>query len=216
MFETELDQILKAEGASLVGFCKLDKPVNGLSYAVSIGYKLRDSILSTISDKPTMMYFQHYRIVNTKLDLLALDALTFIENKGYKVFPVAASQSTGEYTGFFQHKTAAVKSGLGYLGRNCLLITPQYGSKVRFCTVLTDMPLECQSELVPFSCGECRACVTACPAGAISGKTPSESMNRDEFFDAGLCSKYMKNFHDIGRGSVCGLCIKACPKNNLK
>ena len=216
MIETEISQKLKADGATLVGFCELDNPVGEMKYAVSIGYKLSDSILSTISDKPTMMYFQHYRIVNTKLDLLALDVLNFIEGKGYKAFPVAASQSTGQYTGYFQHKTVAVKSGLGYVGRNCLLITPEYGSKVRFCTVLTDMPLVRQNDLVPFSCGECKACVTACPAGAISGKIPGESMNRDEFFDARLCSEYMKNFKDIGRGSVCGLCIKACPKNNLK
>ena len=64
--------------------------------------------------------------------------------------------------------------------------------------------------------GECKACVTACPAGAISGKAPCGEMKREEFFDAQLCSEYMKNFKDIGRGSVCGLCIKACPKNNLK
>lgn len=216
MLESEISQKLKAEGASLVGFCELDSPVGEFKYAVSIGYKLSDSILSTITDKPTMPYFQHYRIVNTKLDLLALDTLTFIESKGYSAFPVAASQSTGQYTGYFQHKTAAVKSGLGYLGKNCLLITPEYGSKVRFCTVLTDMPLTAQKELVPFSCGECKACVTACPAGAISGKAPCGEMKREDFFDAQLCSEYMKNFKDIGRGSVCGLCIKACPKNNLK
>ena len=188
MFETELERILKGEGASLVGFCALENAP--LPYAVSIAYKLSDSVLSTIENAPSKMYFQHYRIVNTKLDLLSLTALSFIESKGYKAFPVAASQSIDKTVGFFSHKEAAVMSGLGYIGRNCLLITPEYGSKIRLATVLTDMPLSPQREKIPFSCGECRLCVSACPAGAISGKQPSK--NREEFFDATVCSEFMK------------------------
>ena len=210
MFESELENLLKSEGASLVGFCELKNAP--MPYAVSIAYKLSDSILSTIDGAPTQMYYQHYRIVNTKLDLLSLSALSFIESKGYKAFPVAASQSISGTVGYFSHKEAAVLAGLGYVGRNCLLITPEYGSKIRLATVLTDMPLTAQREKVPFSCGQCNLCVSACPAGAISGKEPST--DREEFFDASLCSNFMKkNYQHIGRGSVCGLCIKACPKN---
>lgn len=201
------------EGATEVGFCALDNAP--YPYAVSILVKLSDAILSEIDGKPTMPYFQHYRAVNALLDRIALFATAFIENKGYKAFPVAASQSTGEYHGYFPHKTAGVKSGLGYIGRACLMISPKYGSKIRLATVLTDMPLTCDREEVPFSCGECRECVKACPAGAISGKEWTKEGVRADFFDAEKCSKYMKNFKDIGRGSVCGLCIKACPKNRL-
>ncbi len=210
MFETELEKILKDEGACLVGFCQTGD--ENLPYAVSIAYKLSDSVLSTITNAPTMMYFQHYRIVNTKLDLLSLSALSFIESKGYRAFPVAASQSIEGTKGYFSHKEAAVKAGLGYIGRNCLLITKEYGSKIRLATVLTDMPLSPQRERVEFSCGDCNLCVSACPAGAISGKQPST--NREDFFDATLCSTHMKKaYQHIGRGSVCGICIKVCPKN---
>ena len=217
MFEKEIEKMLTDGGASLVGFSSLSSVKNApFPYAVTIAYKLSDAILSTIDEKPTMPYFQHYRIVNTKLDLLALDCVRFIEGKGYFAFPVAASQSTGEYHGYFPHKTGAVLSGLGYIGRNCLLITPEYGSKVRFSTVLTDMPLSPQRPPIPFLCGECTECVKACKGGAISGKEYCPETGREGFFDAEKCSQYMKNFKDIGRGSVCGLCIKACPKNGLR
>lgn len=217
MFEKEIEETLIANGASLVGFCSLESVVGApFPYAVTIAYKLSDAILRTIGDAPTMPYFQHYRAVNAKLDQLALDCTRFIESKGYDAFPVAASQSTGQYRGYFPHKTGAVLSGLGYIGRNCLLITPEYGSKIRLATVLTDMPLERRRELVPFSCGECRACVTACKAGAISGKAYDPDEGREGFFDAEKCSEYMKTFKNIGRGAVCGLCIKACPKNGLR
>ncbi len=214
MFEQEIKNLLKREGATEVGFCALENAP--YPYAVSILLKLSDAVLGEIKDKPTMPYFQHYRAVNALLDRIALFATAFIEEKGYNAFPVAASQSTGEYRGYFPHKTAAVSAGLGYLGRSCLLISPVYGSKIRLATVLTDMPLERDRELVPFSCGDCLECAKACPSGAISGKAWTKESGREGFFDAEKCSQYMKNFRDIGRGSVCGLCIKACPKNNLK
>lgn len=216
MLEKELERELKKRGAALVGFCSLESVKDApFPYAVTIAYKLSDAILKTIDGAPTMPYFQHYRAVNAMLDRLALDCTRFIEERGYAAFPVAASQSTGRYRGYFPHKTGAVLSGLGYIGRNCLLITPEYGSKVRLATVLTDMPLEAQRPRVPFLCGECRACVEACKAGAVSGRAYDESEGRDGFFDAEKCSEYMKKFKDIGRGAVCGLCIKACPKNKL-
>ncbi len=217
MYEKELYDVLIEEGADLAGFCCLKDVKNApFPYAVSVAYKLSDSVLKTIDGAPSKMYFQHYRTVNTKLDLIALRAVKFIEQKGFQAFPVAASQSvSGRYYGYFPHKTAAVLSGLGYVGRNCLLITPEYGSKVRLATVLTDMPLEPQRKQAEFACKECRACVSACPAGAISGLTPSPSGAREDFFDAEKCSEFMKTFKDVGRGAVCGLCIKACPKNKL-
>ena len=196
MFEKELTELLKSEGAALAGFCSLESaPGAPFPFAVSVVVKLSDSILKTIDNAPTMPYFQHYRAVNYKLDSLALSAVKFIEDRGYK--------------------TAAVLSGLGYIGRNCLLITPEYGSKVRLATVLTDMPLSPLSERVPFSCGDCRICVNACPAGAVSGREYADGDAREDFFDAEKCSHYMKSFKDIGRGAVCGVCIKVCPKNRL-
>lgn len=178
MFEAEIEKLLTEKGANLVGFSALGDcfcdmyPQYG--YAVTIVRKLADAVVETIDGRPTMSYFQHYRITNTKLDLLALDAIDFIESNGYRALPIAASQSTNdkkeEYRGIFPHKTGAVLSGLGFIGKNGLLITPQFGSKVRLATVLTDMPLESKRERLECLCGSCTICRDACPAGAISGE----------------------------------------------
>ena len=223
MFEKEITEILERGGASLVGFCKIEKsPIEKqpeLTYAVSIAYKLSDAVLKTIENRPTMAYFQHYRAVNARLDSLVLDVVRFIESKGFNAFPIAASQSTNDdksaYRGIFAHKTAACLSGIGYIGKNALLYTKEYGSKVRLATVLTDMPLERQREIIEGGCGDCEVCKKACPAGAISGINFQVGMKREDFFDAEKCSSNMKNYKDIGRGAVCGICIKVCPKNKL-
>ena len=214
MTQNELREILLADGATMVGFCKLDERTNPpYPYGISIMYKLSDAIIKTITDKPSKIYFQHYRAVNTKLDMLALTATRELEKAGFQALPIAASQSITQYEGYYPHKTVAVCSHLGYIGKNCLLINEKYGSKVRFATVLTDFPLKVDLPKPQNDCGECNICAKICPAGAISGKIYREGMAREDFFDAEKCSNHMKTYHDIGRGAVCGLCIRFCPKN---
>lgn len=224
MFEKELESRLTSSGACLVGFSSLgDMTAKGFpnyKYAVTIVRKLSDAIVGTIDSRPTIMYFQHYRITNTKLDLLALDVVDFIESKGYSALPIAASQSTADdkeaYRGIFPHKTGAVLSGLGYIGKNGLLITNEYGSKIRMATVLTDMPLSPQRQMISNGCGDCVICKNACPAGAITGEAYIPGADRSTIFDAKKCSDHMKTYKDVGRGAVCGICMSVCPKNKAK
>ncbi len=224
MFEKELSELLKSEGASLVGFSDLgDKaPLEfpQYRYAVTIVRRLSDGVVDTIHERPSIMYFHHYRTTNTKLDLLALSAVDFIESHGFLALPIAASQSTPTekeaYRGVFPHKTAAVLAGLGFIGKNALFITPEFGSKIRLATVLTDMPLSGQKPIMEPRCGSCEICKNACPAGAITGKLYEYGAKRDTIFDARRCSEHMKTYKDIGRGAVCGLCMRACPYNKIR
>ncbi len=214
------------KGCAIVGFCKLDEKsknsifFNGsqFDYAVTIGIKLADGILKTINNAPSFAYFQHYRIANSKLDDTAFDIANIIENNGYLALPVGASQSMGsnnKYRGIISHKSVAVQCGLGFVGKSGLFISREYGSKIRLATVLTNMPLERQLPILENACKSCNECVKNCPAEAILGQVYDGTCER--VIDAEKCSKYMKdNFQDIGRGSVCGICIKVCPYNNLK
>lgn len=226
MYEKELRGILEQNGADLVGFScvedKLPEEISEYKYAVTIVRRLSRAVTDTIKGAPSMIYFQHYRITNTKLDLLALDAVSFIEKKGYYALPIAASQSTPdskeEYRGVFPHKTAAVMSGLGFIGKSGILITNKYGSFVRLATVLTDMPLEPSGKVQTSKCGECTICRDACPAHAITGKEYIPGQPRKEILDAKKCSEHMKTYRNIGRGAVCGICMSVCPfnkKNNI-
>jgi epoxyqueuosine reductase QueG len=219
--QTKLRQLAENLGADLVGFCQLPTPPvkdfpQGV-YAVSVAVKLSDGILKTIEGQPSFGYFQHYRTANTLLDQITFRLAREIEKSGYLALPVAASQSLGKnnpYIGLVPHKTVAVLSGLGFVGKSGLFLSTQYGSKVRLATVLTDMPLHSELPVIENGCGDCQICQKACPAGAIYGVKPSADGERN--FDPEKCSRYMKeHFQDIGRGSVCGICIKVCPKNKL-
>ncbi len=216
-----LKSFAKELGADLVGFCRLEEaPLPTLpdhTYAVSIAVKLSDAVLSTIEDAPTFVYFQHYRAANALLDQIAFRTAREIEKRGFSALPVAASQSLGKaspYYGILPHKTAAVLSGLGFVGKSGLFLSNEYGSKVRLATILTSLPVEAESPVVENGCGSCELCKNACPAGAIFGELPSKNGERN--YDPEKCSRYMKeHFQDVGRGSVCGVCVRVCPKNKL-
>ena len=219
--QMHLEALAQELGANLVGFCEMESPItplaSNLRYAVSVAVKISDAVLSTIEDKPSYIYFHQYRTANTQLDSIAFRLGQEIEKMGYQAMPVAASQSQGKegaYYGVLPHKTVAVLSGLGFVGKSGLFISTEYGSKVRLATILTDMPLVATRPLVSNGCGSCEKCKTACPAGAIFGILPKTNGERN--FDPDLCSHYMKaHFQEIGRGSVCGICIKVCPYNHL-
>ncbi len=223
MNDLEIQRQLKTKalewGADLVGFCKLPTPPlhDELVYAVSLAVKLSDAVLKTIDNAPSFVYFQHYRTANALLDSVAFRVSRELEKAGYSALPVAASQSLGKnspYYGVLPHKTAAVLSGLGFVGKSGLFLSSAYGSKIRLATVLTNCPLTPELPLIENGCGGCTACRDACPAGAIFGETPKTNGERN--YDPEKCSKYMKeHFQDIGRGSVCGVCVKVCPKNKL-
>ncbi len=219
-FFSALRQRLLYEGLCEVGCSRIDETVPPdlarYHYAITLMYRLSDAIVDEIEASPTYAYFQHYRAANALLDRCALIACEMLRREGAAAYPIAASQSVHDrgdkYTGIYQHKSAATAAGLGWIGKSALFVSPEYGPRVRLATVLTDMELPCAAEPMESRCGDCDLCVKACPSGAVLGRNYVRGMKRDEIFDAEKCSQHMKKaFGHIGRGAVCGLCMRACP-----
>lgn len=215
--QDELKDYLINEGAVDVGFCKIDDGDFGeCKYAVSIVVHLSDTIVDEIGAEPTHTYFNHYRSVNAFIDSLLLKCGMFLQKKGYKYITVAASQSINKdgwnYKGRYSHKKVAALSGLGTIGKSSMFLHEKYGSNVRLGSVFTDCEFDV-SNVKPISlCKNCNLCVKACPSGAIKGTEWSVECDRDDMFDPEKCSNYMKtHFKHIGRGAVCGICMKVCP-----
>ena len=101
------------------------------------------------------------------------------------------------------HKIIGRLAGLGWIGRNNLLVNPQLGSRHRLVTILTDMPLE-PDEVLDRDCGACLACLETCPAQAIK--------ENKEDFDHWACFDKLKEFRRQGvvGQHICGVCVKAC------
>ncbi len=232
MLKESIRYQLMNSGADLVGFAdisNLNNPLyEGYNTAISIGVKLFDSVVNTIIDAPTYMYLQHYEATNTKIDQIVLAGGVYLENLGYKAMPVGASQTNphekDKLTSFFSHKTAARLSGLGHIGKSALMITKEYGPRIRFGTLLSNLPLEHDEPMTENLCGNCQICKKACPAGAITGNnfiidlsevstsTASSIKNRATIYNAQKCHTHIKTqFGVSGGGKVCGICMSHCP-----
>jgi epoxyqueuosine reductase len=147
------------------------------------------------------------------LQIVAFQIAKLIEKEGYRatIVPTEGSEFGYWYANRetlkanLSIKYAAYHAGLGNFGMNHLLITKDYGPRVRMTAILTNAPLEKgeKDTLLPFineKCSKCMKCIEICPAGAIS---------RDGKIDRQKCAQYMFN---VLRGLRCGLCIKVCPQ----
>ncbi len=211
-FTNKLREFLLANGAADVGFARLS--YDSLEYAVCIVVKLSDFVISQIDTAPTYTYFNHYKTANALIDRLSLLCGTMIEAEGGLYMPIPASQTVNghnTYAGEFSHKKAAVYAGLGTVGKNALFLHHTYGPAVRLGTVFTNLPLETGERLSQNLCDGCNQCVKHCPAQALYGKEFSWDNPDASLLDRKACSDYMKkHYMHIGRGSVCGICIKQC------
>ncbi len=189
-------------------FSLSEKSLQNLDKAVCLGMRLSTSVLEEIADAPTRLYFHHYRTANVFLDQAAIRIANFIQAKGYSALPIPASQILDweNQRAHLSHKEIAVSAGLGWIGRNNLLVNKLLGSQLRLASILTDMPLALDKKTKD-SCGACRICVTTCPASAIKENSSD--------FDHIKCFEKLKEFQKkrLVDQYICGVCVNACRGN---
>jgi len=233
----KLEKYAKKWGADFFGIADL-KPaqpdiiaqggamVADYPYAISMGISLMDSIVDELPKREqravAVSYKHHsYDIINIRLDILASQMSSLLQNKGFRALPIPASKRVDDekICAVFSHKMAAHLAGLGWIGKSCLLITPQRGPRVRWITVLTDAPLQATGSPSKQHCGNCRQCVDICPVGAFTGEPFRASDSREIRYDAAKCHNYHETLKRKNDWAVCGLCLYVCPygrKNSLK
>jgi len=218
----QIKTMLFAAGVSDVGFAQVPDGPAGLPYAISLAVRLSDAIIDEIAAAPTFSYYHHYRTVNAFIDQMLMQTGLLLQRNGWRYLPIAASQSIAQdgersHMGRYSHKKAAVLAGLGTIGKNALFLHRHDGPRVRLGTLFTDCPLPAvmlspEDLLTQSVCLTCNRCVGACPAQALKGAEWHPGIRREEMIDVQACHQYMReHFMKIGRGAVCGICVRACP-----
>jgi len=183
--------------------------------AISVAVHLDDTIIESIEEAPTHLYAQHYRTVNATLDHLTAELVQWITSQDCSAYAIPASQIVDECNllGSISHKAVARLAGIGWQGKSLLIVSPQYGPRIRLGTVLTDMPLTFDKPLKN-RCGTCKECAKACPASAIKNvRTEGRYANREEALHFSRCVEQTRTFKTrLGiEAQICGVCIRACP-----
>lgn len=197
-------------GVADIGKIKKEFALSGrllekLDKAISLGLRLSAGILEEINCQPTRLYFYHYKTANALLDQLTFKVSNSIQKKGYLSVPIPASQIVNwqKQSAHLSHKKIAHLAGLGWIGRNNLLVNKGYGSQFRLSTILTDMPLKLDKPAKQ-NCAVCFNCLKACPAQAIK--------NEPSGFDYIKCFDKLKEFQKqrLVDQYICGACVNAC------
>ncbi len=219
----EIDDYAFSLGADVFGVADLDYLrdyptypdglLDGFSRGIVVGVKISDAVFDGLPETRAL-YARQYTVANEILDRIAFKIVRFIEKRGFNAIPIPASKKLkdGHWSSFISHKAIARAAGLGWIGKNLLLITKEYGPRIRMASVLTDMPLE-TGEPVKRRCGRCTECIESCIVNALKDVDFVDFPKREDVFDVDRCADRLNEFAsdpDIGV-MVCGMCVKVCP-----
>ena len=187
-----------------------------------MGVRLPEGIVEELPRHKEPMVAQTYNytvytIMSGTMDRIALSLSRMLQEAGYRALPVPVTQTVdkAKLRGVFSQKLAAHLAGLGWIGKSCLLVTPDHGTRVRWVTVLTDAPLEAGKPMDQ-RCGACKLCVEACPVSAFTGAPFVESEPRSARMNAQACEDYRVGLSASTGVRVCGMCVYVCPYGRKK
>jgi epoxyqueuosine reductase len=167
--------------------------------------------LPIVETAPSIYYQELYKTVNSLLDSKAYEIANFLNEKGFSSIYLPRDGYgdikilIGNPFAFFSHKHAAYLAGLGSFGHNNVLLTPEFGPRVRFTSIFTSAEIEPDPLSSKDLCTHCLLCVKNCPVGAIPEKGDFPPP-----VDKVSCAKRSAVLRDEFR-SPCGICIKVCP-----
>lgn len=185
-----------------------DDILPGAKSVIVIGVPIQYTILKTA---PSIYYRSLYNVVNDLLDNVSERMTLELMNMGYESLYIPRDGYRGveglrnNPESFFSHRHAAYLAGMGTFGWNNMLLTPDYGPRMRFTSVITTIELPYGKPMDDDLCLKCGRCTRVCPASAV----PREDYPRgttDKMSCVGISTELAR------KGiSPCGRCITECP-----
>jgi epoxyqueuosine reductase QueG len=179
----EVKQVTQRYGADFVGVVKADKIPESIPPrpAISVLKGAKSVIVFGIRMLSGSLESPNLRVATTS-NLAMYQEIThisyqlgrFLEDKGYLAavippyLPIEMSRETRGLVGDLSLRHAAVGAGLGVLSKNRLLLTSQWGPRVRLGAVVSDAALQGDEPMSQEMCEDCQICINACPVSAIS------------------------------------------------
>ena len=223
----EIKRLARFFGADLVGITEVDtrwhyterpdtrdmSPVpnvlpEGLSHVIVMGHAMEFDLVETypsaLAGAATGREYSHEAAIVIQL-------ATYIRNLGYQA--MASMNDTALVIPY------AIKAGLGEYGRNQMVLTPEFGPRVRFSKIFTDMPLAIDAPRqlgLSRYCHDCTKCADACPPKALPHGAPSLGPDspstirgvRKWSADCEKCFVYWAKLK-----TDCAICMRVCPFN---
>jgi epoxyqueuosine reductase QueG len=227
-----LKKLLMEQGADLVGIGDItgvevreaiSQEFHHYTRAVAIGMKLHkfkhpeDEKKALDEHDLWLAYMRENQDITMKLKEILGEATRFLRKGKARCMAIPPINIADDHRfisklyPLFSHRMAVTIAGLGWIGKNGMALTGEYGPNLVWATILTDADLAPSPPQLESMCGECKICMMACPVGAILGVSWRRDRGSGKIVDLESCANFMeRNSGKYGR-PVCGICFMACP-----
>ena len=214
MLQKEIQGIFSGHPDILYGFADIsyspyaEDYASALVFAVPYGEQLDPS---TYTEERFDAGIQSARAV---LETVVSDIEELLQKRQAKYWiPPVAQENETELLARFSFKTAAAHAGIGWFGKNDVIITKRYGPRVRLSAILIDEVFEYGRPFTKSECPDtCTKCIDICPCKALKNQLWTLYMDRSELIDYHKCNRMRSAFiKKLGRKNACGLCLAVCP-----
>ena len=211
----EIEAWLYKQGTDFVRFVDISdlpgKQNRGYPYAILFGVKSTPDYIRYVASDPDYVrkaiadgsierdehYVQEMAMYRIS-DLLA----AYLNEKDYGAYSLSDDNQIADSAfdaeairTYLPLKTIAVKAGLGWIGKNVLLVTPERGCGQHIGAVLTDAPVATTNpSMMQSRCGNCHKCTDVCNPGALKGLSWNPETDRDEMLDVRQCTTCLQCF----------------------
>ncbi|MCL1813089.1 MAG: epoxyqueuosine reductase [Treponema sp.] len=220
MNSKEIKQILNDLGTDICGIASIDRftgapqgfhPADTLPSCKSVIVFGKKFLEGTLECNNTVPYTIVRNMLSHVLDNIALEFCYIMQSKNIVAVPTGTigptlhDKKTGRFRNVVSAKHSAVLAGLGYIGKNTLLITPEYGNMAWLSSVLVNIELE-PDKILDDKCPEdCSICIDNCPVNALTHDNPE--MDQMKCFDHAFHTNEGEDFY-----FKCNTCRTICPK----
>lgn len=226
MNSIEIKKRLSDLGADLCGIASIDRfdaapegfhPVDVLPNCKSVIVIMKRFLSGTLSCNTTVPYTIVRNILSDKLDKIAVQFCADMEEEGLVAVPTGTigptefDTRTQRRRNIVSAKHAAQAAGLGVIGKNTLLITPEYGNMVWISVILTEQEIEPDPLLKESFCNDCDLCVSICPVEAVGELAMNQSACRDYAFGGENSGEWKIKCHKCR--DICPYCLGSKNKN---
>ena len=157
--------------------------------------KADETVTGGVRPQGAERYFlgEENRLLLHETEWIGYQLIRRLERAGHRAFYFAAyKQDSRRRTALFYMTPALYLAGMGTMGLNCCILTPEYGPRVFVNAVITNLELPSGEPLENQVCDRCGKCVKACPSNALDGEG-------------------WKNVYRCAAYGCCGTCLAICP-----
>lgn len=225
MKQPDLKNEIKAEaarlGMDLIGFANVERweedgmipssffPQTIWPWSKTVIVVAVQIFLPILATTPSILYTELYNTANRVLDDSAYRIAGLLNRLGYRAFSITRDGYSNvsilekKPEASFSHVVAGKYAGLGTIGLNHTLITPQFGPRIRLASVVTDAGIAPDPLLEKELCINCHLCEKKCPVHAFTSKKDRPIADMNKY----LCTTNIKS-RAVG---PCGICTLVCP-----